>query len=173
MQDTSEDNKEAREILNIDVRSKEVLSEKTLRLIITSRALDLDRDYCIYVWYVLQYMKTLLHHLSSDGVWREHWVLPSLRAIDDGALPPDSTWRVGRHAPVPRAQFIDIFFGRRGDDWSESVCGMTYRTFEPTDDAWAVLRRKFVENLPSVVERQSAIVAKRLVRIPRKMKGDE
>ncbi|KAF4569440.1 hypothetical protein EYR36_009231 [Pleurotus pulmonarius] len=140
--DTSEDSKEAIAILNIDVRSEEVLSEKTLRLIITSRALDFDRDYCIYV---------------CDGIWREHWVVPSLRAIDDGAIPPDNTWRVGRYAPVPRARFVDIFFGKRGDDWSESVCGMTYRTFEPTNEAWAMLRRKLVENLPSVVERHSAV----------------
>lgn len=42
---------------------------------------------------------------------------------------------------MPATQLVDLFLGERGDEWDASVAGMTYRTFEPTDKAWSILRQ--------------------------------
>ncbi|KAF7426076.1 hypothetical protein PC9H_008442 [Pleurotus ostreatus] len=138
--ETEEGNQKPLDVLNIDLRSKEILSEETLRLMLTSRTVNLRHAHDGHLWAALQYAKTLLYHLSNHAMWEDHWITPStdfwLRY---------SNAQGDRRDKLSKAQVVDSFLGKRGDDWWVSVFGLAYRTFQPTDEAWSILREKFIE----------------------------
>ncbi len=122
-----------------DHHQHEILSETTLRLLMSSQALDLDYHYDIYSYYTLQYMKTLLHYLSNGQTWQTHWILPY-----------PHFWK--RSKGLPKAQIIHSFFGKDADDEWNSVSRMINGMFEPTEEAWTTLRGKLMQSMPETEE---------------------
>ncbi|KAL4257805.1 NACHT domain-containing protein [Pleurotus pulmonarius] len=129
-QQLSSDFREALAIIYMDLESDEVLPERSLRLMLTS-----DTYSCIQHLYQeykmltpLQYAKTLLWHLTSNGVWREHWVLFDTHhwerlAVKDG----EETWTIEKE--------VDAFM----DNVVIEIYG-----FSPTDDALSILRQQLI-----------------------------
>ncbi|KAF4566072.1 hypothetical protein EYR36_011487 [Pleurotus pulmonarius] len=129
-QQLSSDFGEALAIIYMDLESDKVLPERSLRLMLTS-----DTYSCIQHLYQeykmltpLQYAKTLLWHLTSNGVWREHWVLFDTHhwerlAVKDG----EETWTIEKE--------VDAFM----DNVVIEIYG-----FSPTDDALSILRQQLI-----------------------------
>ncbi|KAG9219788.1 hypothetical protein CCMSSC00406_0008165 [Pleurotus cornucopiae] len=129
-QQLSSDFKEALAIINMDLESDEVLPERSLPLMLTSDTYNcLQHLYQEYKMLTpLQYAKTLLWHLTTNGVWREHWVLFDTHhwerfAVKDG----EETWTIEKE--------VDAFM----DNVVLEIYG-----FKPTDEALSILRQQLM-----------------------------